>query len=31
MILIVVKFPIRPDRQGEWDELSAFYAEAVKG
>lgn len=29
MILIVVKFPIRPDRQSEWEELSAFYAKAV--
>ena len=29
MILIVVKFPIRPDRQREWEELSAFYAESV--
>ena len=29
MILIVVKFPIRPDRQSEWEQLSAFYAKAV--
>jgi quinol monooxygenase YgiN len=29
VILIVVKFPIRPDRQSEWDQLSSFYAKAV--
>ena len=29
MILITVKFPIRADKQREWDELSAFYAAAV--
>ena len=29
VILIVVKFPIRPDRQSEWEQLSAFYAKAV--
>jgi quinol monooxygenase YgiN len=29
MILITVKFPIRPDRLDEWRELSASYAEAV--
>ncbi|MGL5860196.1 MAG: putative quinol monooxygenase [Phycicoccus sp.] len=29
MILIVVKFPIREDRMEQWDELSAFYVEAV--
>lgn len=29
MILIIVKFPIRADRQQEWEELSSFYAKAV--
>jgi quinol monooxygenase YgiN len=29
MILITVKFPIRPDRMEQWRELSAFYADAV--
>ena len=29
MILIVVKFPIRPDRHDEWEQLSSFYAKAV--
>jgi quinol monooxygenase YgiN len=29
VILIIVKFPIRPDRQSEWEELSSFYANAV--
>lgn len=29
MILITVKFPIRPDKMDEWRELSAFYAAAV--
>lgn len=30
MILIVVKFPIRPDRQEQWERLSTFYEAAVK-
>lgn len=30
MILIVVKFPIRPDRLEEWARLSTAYAEAVR-
>jgi quinol monooxygenase YgiN len=29
VILIVVKFPIRPDRQDEWEQLSGYYAKAV--
>lgn len=29
MILITVKFPIRPDRMTEWEALSADYAAAV--
>ncbi|UOY01472.1 putative quinol monooxygenase [Blastococcus sp. PRF04-17] len=29
MILIVVKFPVRPDKAGEWEQLSADYARAV--
>lgn len=29
MILITVKFPIRPDRLTEWEDLSTFYAAAV--
>lgn len=27
--MIVVKFPIRPDKQAEWAELSDYYAKAV--
>lgn len=29
MILIVVKFPVRPDRADEWSTLAADYARAV--
>lgn len=29
MILIVVKFPVRPDRIDEWTALAAQYAQAV--
>jgi quinol monooxygenase YgiN len=29
MILIVVKFPIRPDKNAEWLELADYYAKAV--
>jgi quinol monooxygenase YgiN len=29
MILIVVKFPVRPDRAEEWSALAADYARAV--
>jgi quinol monooxygenase YgiN len=29
MILITVKFPIRPDKMDEWRQLSASYAAAV--
>lgn len=29
MILITVKFPIRPDREEQWKELSDYYATAV--
>jgi quinol monooxygenase YgiN len=29
MILIVVKFPVRPERAEEWSSLSADYARAV--
>lgn len=29
MILITVKFPIREDRLEDWQDLSAYYAEAV--
>ena len=29
MILITVKFPIREDRLEEWQDLSAYYAQAV--
>jgi quinol monooxygenase YgiN len=29
VILIVVKFPVRPERAEEWSELSADYARAV--
>jgi quinol monooxygenase YgiN len=30
MILIVVKFPVRPDRAEEWSELADDYARAVQ-
>jgi quinol monooxygenase YgiN len=30
MILITVKFPIRPDKNAEWLELADFYATAVR-
>ena len=30
MILIVVKFPVRPDRAGDWEQLSARYTHAVR-
>jgi quinol monooxygenase YgiN len=30
MILIVVKFPVRPERAEEWSDLSAAYARAVQ-
>ena len=30
MILIVVKFPVRPERTDEWSELAADYARAVQ-
>ena len=30
MILIVVKFPVRPDRADEWADLAADYARAVQ-
>jgi quinol monooxygenase YgiN len=30
MILITVKFPIRPDKTAEWLELADFYARAVR-
>ena len=30
MILIVVKFPVRPERAEEWAELAADYARAVQ-
>ncbi len=29
MILIVVKFPVRPERAGEWESVAADYARAV--
>jgi quinol monooxygenase YgiN len=29
MILIVVKFPVRPERSGEWTALAGDYARAV--
>src|SRR4051812_34992133 len=29
VILIVVKFPVRPERAGEWESLAADYARAV--
>ena len=29
MILIVVKFPVRPERAGEWEALARDYARAV--
>ncbi|WP_347057628.1 putative quinol monooxygenase [Blastococcus sp. HT6-30] len=31
MILIVVKFPVRPERADEWTGLAADYARAVNG
>jgi quinol monooxygenase YgiN len=30
VILIVVKFPVRPERAEEWSDLSAAYARAVQ-
>jgi quinol monooxygenase YgiN len=30
LILIVVKFPVRPERADEWSEFAADYAAAVK-
>src|SRR5215211_855656 len=30
MILIVVKFPVRPERAGEWSTLAGDYARAVQ-
>jgi quinol monooxygenase YgiN len=30
VILIVVKFPVRPERTDEWSELAADYARAVQ-
>jgi quinol monooxygenase YgiN len=30
LILIVVKFPVRPERAEEWSDLSAAYARAVQ-
>jgi quinol monooxygenase YgiN len=29
VILIVVKFPVRPERAGEWESVAADYARAV--
>ena len=30
MVVIIVKFPIREDKQAEWEELSSYYARAVQ-